>query len=564
MNLQMNKKRVDTEAQSRSGSLRVVLLHDASKNYQLDEKVSIDENLQFLVENYGKKEVNKMLEIIKTAKGHKNWKTQLPKFDHIKPTYIQDSVHGPVRIDPRLFCIIDTPEFQRMRWIHQVGTSFLVCPSVSHTRFSHSIGTYHVAKTLLNNIYHEQRPRNLNRRLIFVITTAALIHDIGHGPFSHVLEGALHSLDCGEELLNHEEMGRRIIDAMYEKYEAVRKEYSKVDIELIKALIEPELPAHSELISVYTKQGLRWIFNLLSGPIDVDKLDYLWRDGYYSGLGPRGSGDADLHRVLTSVRVIDNKIAFSKKVRDNILDIMRKRWSYHKRVYQHKTTIAFDILITEVLIEYFKVKGTRRLLKVENYTKLDDSIIGEIRRSTDPKLARARFLVNMVDVREQPRLIWSCKNISNLKVLQKRYNTEENFSAILGKYCAKQVKKVGDSSVSFLESDIFVRWGDLSLGGVPGFKNKHPLTAISIFDPCFPNRVEPMDNPKKNFSLVGLGSQYVEYWIGIYVRFPHQQELLRTIVQGYFVENLSDEFDIHPRFSTVSKNISQLALGDLI
>jgi len=557
---------VKTEVvEAKSLKQRGVLWLEHSSDEETDEKASLDTELRFLLEKYGELNVNNMLETLKRAKGHNVNSSLGKKFVHKKPLFIQDSVHGQIKIEPRLLCLIDTPEFQRMRWIHQVGTSFLVCPSASHSRFDHSIGTYHVARTLLNHIYREQRPKNLNERLIFVITTAALVHDIGHGPFSHVFEGALRSLYVGKDFPNHEKMGGMILDSMYKKYEAVRKEFSKTDLKLMKVLMAPEEPHCQSLINEYSKKGLGWIFGILSGPIDVDKLDYLYRDGFHAGLGPSGSGDSDLERVINSVRIIDDQIAFNEKVMDNIVDILRKRWSYHKRLYQHKTALGFDILVTEVLLEYLKVKGHNRVLEVEQYVKLDDSIIGEIRRSMDPELAKARVLLRRVDFREQPRLIWSSSAMSSLMNVKGRYETEEKLSAVLGKYCSKRLKEVGDGSVSFLESDIIVQWGKLSLGGVPGYKNKHPLSAICLYDPNHPDRVKRLDNPQKMISLVGVGCTFVEYWTNIYVRYPHQQQVLGPIVQKFFANgNNADVFNSNPPSSTPGKNISHLMLADIV
>jgi len=158
--------------------------------------------------------------------------------------------------------------------------------------------------------------------IIFVITTAALVHDIGHGPFSHSFELVLRRLFNGQDIVSHEVMGGRILDVMYEKYEAIQIEYSRKEIELIKALMEPELSKSRDLKSEYHEKGLSWIFSVVSGPLDVDKLDYLSRDSYSSGLG-RGSYGLD--RILSSVRVIDDQLAFEEKALQEIVDILRKR-----------------------------------------------------------------------------------------------------------------------------------------------------------------------------------------------------------------------------------------------
>jgi hypothetical protein len=224
-----------------------------------NKKASVDDNLRTLLEKYGETRLTNMLEELKISDEVKKVNNSIPKLVVRKPTYLQDAVHGQVHIDQRLFCFIDTPEFQRLRWIRQLGTNFWVYPSACHSRFSHSIGTYHIARTLLYRIYQEQRPQNLTERMIFLITSAALVHDIGHGPFSHDFERVLHCLFPGQIIPDHEEMGGKILDAMWEKYEAVRKEYSKEDLRLIKVLLEPQLLdfiEYSNLKKHYRELGL--------------------------------------------------------------------------------------------------------------------------------------------------------------------------------------------------------------------------------------------------------------------------------------------------------------------
>jgi len=362
------------------------------------------------------------------------------------------------------------------------------------------------------------------------------VHDIGHGPFSHLFEHVLHTLFHGEDIPHHEEMGGRILDGMWRKYEAVRLEFSKDDLELIKALMEPDLPMHRELKKKYTAQGLGWIFRVLSGPIDVDKLDYLCRDGFYSGFETGSSRNFNLQKILANVRVINNQIAFEEKIMGNIMETLRTRWKLHRQLYRQKSVIAFEILVTEALVEYFEAKGVWKVLEVEYYITLDDSIFGEIRRSTDRCLAKARNMLTRIDQRQQPKLIWSCKGMPNLKALKSQYHREEDFAVSIGIYCKDRLAKLGLVSVAFKESDVYVRWGSWSLGSVPGCSNKHPLSAISFYDPCFPMKLMQFENPNEAFGLVGLGTRYVEYWVNIYVKYTEQLEILRPFVQE-FVRN---------------------------
>jgi len=361
------------------------------------------------------------------------------------------------------------------------------------------------------------------------------VHDIGHGPFSHSFEKVLEKLFRDREIPSHEVMGGKILDSMFEKYKDIRKEYSREDFELIKCLMDPELPQFEELRRRYRDNGLSWIFRVISAPLDIDKLDYIYRDSYHSGLG---IGKFSLHRILASARVMGDEIAFDEKALQDIVEILRKRWSYHKQLYQHKSTNAFEFLLTEVLVEYFTVKGVEKLNEVQYYTKLDDSILSDIRRSTNTNLEKARKLLSTIDFREQPRLIWHCMAMPSLKALKGQFFSEEKLQLEIGNHCVKRLKDRGESCFMFEKSDVFVRWGSWGLGAVPGHKDKHPLSAISLFANGSPTKVKKLANPQEMFSLVGLGSKSVEYWIRVYVRYPEQQDVIRPIIEEFFKDKL--------------------------
>jgi len=232
--------------------------------------------------------------------------------------------------------------------------------------------------------------------------------------------------------------------------------------------------------------------------------------------------------------VIDDEIAFDEKALQDIVDILRKRWSLHKQLYQHKTTQAFECLLIEVLVEYFTVTGVEKLNKIQYYIQLDDSILSEIRRSTNANLEKARKLLSDIDTRMQPRLVWHCWAMPSLEALKAKFQTEEKLELEIVNYCVNGLKNRGKSSMRFEKADIFVRWGSWSLGAVPGCKDKHPLSDISLFASGSPRKVKKLSNPQENFSLVGLGSKSVEYWIRVYVRYPHQQNAIRPIIMEFF------------------------------
>ncbi len=182
--------------------------------------------------------------------------------------YIQDPIHGQLRLEDWQIAIIDTPEFQRLRRISQIGFANLVYPGANHTRFEHSLGTMHIADILTKRMDVDDSERR-------EIIASALLHDIGHAPFSH----------CGESILSkylrivHEDIGRILKSGTLGD---VLKELG-FRVGRIVSLVKGE----SEC-------------NVVSGDIDADRMDYLVRDSYYTGVA---YGVFDISRLI-------NKISF--------------------------------------------------------------------------------------------------------------------------------------------------------------------------------------------------------------------------------------------------------------
>ena len=128
---------------------------------------------------------------------------------------IFDPIHGHVDITPLMMKIIDTMEFQRLRDLKQLGATYYVFPSATHTRFEHSIGVSHLAKLVMLKIAEKKPELNITKRLIEMVQIAGLIHDIGHGPFSHLYDCYIINKDEPE----HEERGKQIFLEMIQKYQ---------------------------------------------------------------------------------------------------------------------------------------------------------------------------------------------------------------------------------------------------------------------------------------------------------------------------------------------------------
>nr|VZI45867.1 unnamed protein product [Spirometra erinaceieuropaei] len=224
-----------------------------------------------------------------------------------KPTKVfQDAVHGLIEVESLMLKVIDTAEFQRLRNIKQLGPVAFVFPTCTHTRFEHSLGTYHLISRLLRAIQADVpcEAVRLTEAECTAVKLAALCHDLGHGPFSHLWEYFMRSGGPKYRVATHEKLSGRILRRIVEQNPDVAASISEaaVDLDLVCALIEGR-PSEEQLKSLKEKS---FIFELLSNStngMDVDKWDYILRDSFYLGWG-QGCSTLELERFLWFYRLV--------------------------------------------------------------------------------------------------------------------------------------------------------------------------------------------------------------------------------------------------------------------
>jgi uncharacterized protein len=222
---------------------------------------------------------------------------------------IRDPLWNNIRVEPLALELIDTAAFQRLRYVRQLGLAFLVYPGASHSRFEHALGTYHLARRallLLEERGDLEEPRDARCAEIRV---AALLHDIGHYPFSHALEeiGALNHEDVAEPLIREGEVGR-----------------------ILRKALGADAPDRiCELIRGRSASPLQ---GLISGSLDLDKIEYLRRDALMCGV-PYGEIDAD--RLLNSLTLLDGVIGIQEKGLSAVESLLFAKYQMYRNVYWH-------------------------------------------------------------------------------------------------------------------------------------------------------------------------------------------------------------------------------------
>lgn len=279
----------------------------------------------------------------------------------------RDPVHNYIHIHNKtIYDLINTAEFQRLRRIKQLGTSSFTFHGAEHSRFSHCLGVYHIAKTI-TDYFSEAYPEDWDAKENLVTQAAALLHDIGHGAYSHTFE---HLFDT-----DHEAITREIITSPTTEVNAVLCKVSSDFPEKVASVISHKYPNQQ-------------VVQLISSQIDADRMDYLLRDAYYSGAV---YGQFDLTRILRFITPITDGIAFKLNGMHAVEDYIISRYQMYMQVYFHPASRAMEVLLSQLLKranflysqhqEYFLSTSPRLVPFLEHinvlkdYLSLDDGVM---------------------------------------------------------------------------------------------------------------------------------------------------------------------------------------------
>ena len=261
---------------------------------------------------------------------------------------IIDPIHDFVRVYDNELKIIDTPIFQRLRRIRQLSGAHLIYPGAQHTRFEHSLGVMHIA-SMAGQALAEKGVVSSDD--IQNLRLAGLLHDIGHGPFSHLFEEIFEE----KRKISHEDLGRDII-LKTEIGDIISK--NGFDKKLITKL-------------AFGDSKLQFMNEIISGVLSADIMDYLLRDGYFTGAE---HAKIDHHRLTHSLDVYKNKLALDKSSLVNFETMMISRFQMFKAVYFHKTVRAGEVMLLEAMDLAEDELGLSSM-NLDEYLKLSDDVI---------------------------------------------------------------------------------------------------------------------------------------------------------------------------------------------
>jgi len=268
---------------------------------------------------------------------------------------IFDPLHGSIEIDPTAKRIIDTPEFQRLRNIKQLGCCYYVFPGACHNRFEHSLGVYHLAKEYMKELGID----NFTEKEQQLISIGGLIHDIGHGPFSHLFDELTNS--------KHEDRSIQLFIHMNKEYGLG---YSEEDIRCLGDIIDPKDSKTKEKPYIYQ------IVSNKNG-IDVDRFDYIMRDTKMIGL----NYGIEWRRIMKGSKLQNNQIIYSDKVKIPIEDFFRTRYILYKEIYHHRAVRSIEHMIKDILHSVDDIFQITKCIHTQDWKRfitLNDSVIDAI------------------------------------------------------------------------------------------------------------------------------------------------------------------------------------------
>ncbi|XP_053398679.1 deoxynucleoside triphosphate triphosphohydrolase SAMHD1-like isoform X2 [Mercenaria mercenaria] len=402
-----------------------------------------------------------------------------------------DPIYGQIELHPLCVKIIDTPQFQRLRYIKQLETVYLVYPGASHNRFEHSIGVCHLAGKLLRVLKERQPELDITTKDILCVEIAALCHDLGQGPFSHVFEHKFIPAVIPDTEWKHEKASVKMFDYMLRDNDGKLHEYVRQmipgfeerDIEFIRELIYVPFDLNAEVWPCRGRNKNKSflyevVANRVNG-IDVDRWDYIARDSLMLGM----KTTFEHNRLIQHARVLmaegRRQICYRDKAAQDLYDMFYARMTLYRRAYQHKTHNIIGMMIRDALIaanddiSFHGENGNRLRMSdtihdMKAYTHLTDDILQKIQRSSKRGLEKSRAIINRILYREFYKCITQTQVDVKQKGWIKRTAVQEN---LFNKIKQKRTDLTDLSEI--VEIDVV----NLDYGS----KDKDPVTKVWFF-----------------------------------------------------------------------------------
>lgn len=410
---------------------------------------------------------------------------------------------------------------QRLRDLQQLGTTSLVFPGATHSRFQHVVGTSYLGGEFVRGLYSNPRDPHVRggvfecgdqmRRTVKLVEIAGLCHDLGHGPFSHSYDHVFLPKVArhGPAFHEHPNVQHEARSVMLFEHccDFNNIDLDREEIRAVCAMIVGGKPGHSEKSSLVPSFAYDVVANSKHG-IDVDKLDYIQRDVLHLNL-PLGF---DYKRLMRFSKVVGDNICLHRKEIYSAYQLFLTRYQLHRTVYNHRTALGLDAMIMDAFQEADSIlQISDGIFSAEDFLRLSDSLLIRIEHSREASLASARALIGRIRRRQLYRFV---------------------DETLLPEGCARRVtekdvvsyQETGSCNVDLRPEDVLIFTVRLNFGR----GNTNPVDSVFFFKDW--DDTEPINISSDKFSLV-LPTVFEERIVRIYLtrHFPDREEERRAM-----------------------------------
>lgn len=460
---------------------------------------------------------------------------------------IHDCIHGTISLSKFAVRIIDSKIFQRLRDLSQLGTCKFVFPNANHTRFEHSIGTYHIASRLL-----EKLPQKINKSLDTYLSTipelqryykemydgqlhlldlyvcelikiAALCHDLGHGPYSHVFDDVF-LVDLKKEhnyCASHEERSCVLLEMIIKNDDILKNIVKDDEIQFIKSLINPSESQKGFIYEIVANKKTN---------LDVDKFDYLQRDIYALNFIAK----IDISTMVDQIKIVDNHEVFSDDINhlysftypdpgkavDDITNLFRTRHRLHLQVYRHKAVISAQLMIVEIFKLLDDILGLSESINDMNkFCKMTEGYI----------LNSVKFIEDHLEILNPEQLIRFNKAIELINNLETR-----NLYSIVYHFVSSDKINIEQYLNEFDDKSEIIYYQN-KIGYVSGNK-PNPLDSIHVYNTknsTMSSKIMSHKKNKQDMSLL-LSDSYQEYVTTIYYKNKFNKQRIAELYDYFY------------------------------
>lgn len=330
---------------------------------------------------------------------------------------VRDPIHGDIKITGCLIDLIETPEVQRLHNIKQLGFAHLVFPGAHHTRFEHSLGCSMIASQIADILALKETEKKL-------LTCAAQLHDIGHGPFSHTLESIL----LQRFGVDHVDLTEKLILGDYAIFDG--KEQQFLSASSVHEILDKYQVDKKEIVKIIRGSVSKhaYLGQLLNSTIDVDQLDYLMRDAYYTGVA---YGMIDLQRLLRTIMIYKGNLTMMRKGVNVVENILMARALMYSSVYFHKTVRIPELMLSKALeeipdaepFEFFRMTDAEIMISLKAMGRFQQEIVTRLKYRD---LFKQAYAVSLYDLnKEEIKVVKALEDASTRR--QKEREIEETF-----------------------------------------------------------------------------------------------------------------------------------------